>query len=203
MIRAFIAIRLAPAAALGRLLDRLASFGRPVRTVAPQNLHATLRFLGDIDPAITDAIGDAIRAAAADCSPFELHLEGLGAFGRPTRPSVIWVGMHQTQPLETIIQKLDPALDAIAQPPPELAPGPALGPAPALPPRDRPFRPHLTVARVKAKPPEDLLALLETNAATDYGTAVVNCIQLVQSKLSPTGPTYTDLHTIELAGNAH
>lgn len=181
MMRAFIATRLTPTTAVADLLRRLESFGRAVRPVAREHLHLTLRFLGDIDPADSAAIAAAISAAAAAVPAFDLRLVGLGAFPRAQRPAVIWLGLHHAEPLDRIVAALDPQLDALG-----------------LSPRDRPWQPHLTLARVKARPPAELIDLVQRGAADDFGCHPVTAVQLVHSQLSPAGPIYTDLHRIEL-----
>ena len=93
MIRAFIAARLTATPDLCRLLDRMSGFGRAVRPVAAENLHLTLRFLGQIEPEQTVEIAEAMRAAAEGVATFDVQLVGVGAFPKPQRPSVIWVGV--------------------------------------------------------------------------------------------------------------
>lgn len=186
MIRAFIAVPFAPTAALAALLDRLAGFGRSIRPASPAQLHLTLRFLGDVDP---DAVADiclALDAAVAGTAPFDVDMIGLGAFPRPQRPTVVWVGLREAELLERIVEALDPLLDTLD-----------------MTPRDRPWQAHLTVARVKARPPGDLLDLLERDTSADYGVQPITAVALIQSRLTPAGPVYTDLHRIELARPGH
>ena len=182
MIRAFVAARLTATPDLCRLLQRMSNFGRAVRPVAAENLHLTLRFLGQIEPGQTVEIAEAIRAASAGVAAFDVQLVGVGAFPRPQRPSVIWVGVQGAEPLGEIVQMLDPRLDS-------------LGLAGA----DKPWQAHLTVARVKAKPDDDLIKLLDRSVETDFGWQSIDALQLVESQLGPNGPTYMDLDRIDLA----
>ena len=183
MIRAFIAARLTATPDLCRLLQRMSGLGRAVRPVAAENLHLTLRFLGQIEPAQTIEIAAAMRAAAVGVAAFDVQLVGVGAFPRPDRPSVIWVGVHGTEPLAEIVQVLDPKLDSLG-----------------LSRADKPWQAHLTVARVKAKPDDDLIKLLGRSAETDFGWQSIDSLQLVESQLGPKGPTYMDLDRIDLRG---
>ena len=181
MIRAFIAARLAATSELRRLLNRLSDLGRAVRPVAAENIHLTLRFLGDIEPAMTTEISAAMRAATAGVGPFDVRLVGVGAFPRPERPSVIWVGVDQAEPLRQVVQALEPGLASLGLPQP-----------------DKQWRAHLTVARVKARPNDDLFKLLDRFAGTDFGVQLIEAVQLVESQLGPSGPTYIDLDQVEL-----
>jgi len=104
-----------------------------VAWVAAPRLHLTLKFLGDIEPAIVPqlhAVGrDAVRGARAH----EVTLGGIGAFPNLARPRVVWMGMHGTESLAHIAGALDRG-------------GVTVG----VPAETRPFRPHVTLARVKA-----------------------------------------------------
>lgn len=181
MIRAFIAVRIDPAPALMPLLKTLAGCGRPVRPIAPEQLHLTLRFLGAIDADAAPDIVAAMQLAVARTRVFDVRLVGLGAFPQPDRPRIVWVALRGTEPLDPIVHRLDPLLDSLN-----------------LSPRDHPWRPHLTVARVKAKPPAELLDLIRSHRSSDFKTQSIKAVRLVQSTLSPAGPTYHDLHCVAL-----
>ena len=64
---------------------------------------------------------------------------------------------------------------------------------------DRPFRPHVTLARIKSRPPEELKTLVLTHEDTDFGEFPVAAIELIQSELRPNGPVYTVLNTVQLS----
>ena len=181
MIRAFIAARVAATPELRRLLNRMSDLGRAVRPVAVENVHLTLRFLGDVEPSRTAAIAAAMRSAAKGVRPFEVRLAGVGAFPRPQRPSVIWVGVDGAEPLGRIVQALAPRLGSLGLSEP-----------------DKPWQAHLTVARVKARPGNELFELLSRFVETDFGVQSIGAVQLVESRLGPSGPTYVDLDQVEL-----
>lgn len=99
--------------------------------VHPEDFHITLQFLGDTPedrlPGLSDAIQEAVRTA----SPFRLSVEGLGLFGRPGNPSILWAGVTgELGPLQELQHKITSALSPLGYPP-----------------ETRPFNPHLTVAR--------------------------------------------------------
>ncbi len=102
-----------------------------VRWVRLDGLHVTLRFLGPTPDEKVEAIGNAVRAAAAATSAFDVRLAGAGAFPSPERPRALWLGVDEGA---AAFGELAARLDA------ELV---ALG----WPHEDRPFRPHLTLAR--------------------------------------------------------
>jgi RNA 2',3'-cyclic 3'-phosphodiesterase len=136
--RLFVGVPVPPAAlaACAALLDevRARHGGRGVRWVSTQNLHLTLRFLGLLPPSRIGALGEAVDAAAAGRAPFEVALAGAGAFPGDRRPRAIWLGIERgAEELGLISRALDAALVHIG-----------------MDPDDRPFRPHLTVARTDA-----------------------------------------------------
>lgn len=102
-----------------------------VRWVRLDNLHVTLRFLGPTLEEKVDAVGGVVRAAAAVTEPFDVRLAGAGAFPSPDRPRALWLGMDEgAQELAALAARLDAGLVESGWPPEE-----------------RPFRPHLTLAR--------------------------------------------------------
>ncbi|MEE9212420.1 MAG: RNA 2',3'-cyclic phosphodiesterase [Phycisphaeraceae bacterium] len=189
-LRTFIAVNVSPTKPLVHILGRLADLGRPIRTVKGDHLHLTLQFRGPTDPAEVPAIEAAIRDAvtAADARPFDLPLQGLGAFPNDHRPNVIWVGCPDPGPLPQIVSHL---------PPPNTQPQDAI-------PQARNWQPHLTLARIKRRPgkpagtPRGLIDLLSAHRQTVFGSARINSIILFASELRPDGPEYTALATLGL-----
>jgi 2'-5' RNA ligase len=150
-----------------------------VRWTAPESVHLTLQFLGDVAPGDIASITDALRGVCATRSPFELALEGLGVFPNPRRPRVVWVGIVEASGALNALQ------GAVAD---VLAP---LG----FPPEDRPFAPHLTVGRVAREAAgADLARLGEVvtrSAVGRLGSMQVGAVNLMKSDLRPTGAVYT------------
>lgn len=111
-------------------VDRIAE-GREVRWVRVEGLHLTLRFLGPTLDERRPAVEAAIRAAAAGARPFPVRISGGGAFPSPARPRVLWLGVSAgAEQLTALAEALEAGLEAAGWPPEE-----------------RPFRPHLTLAR--------------------------------------------------------
>jgi 2'-5' RNA ligase len=189
-IRAFIAIELTDA--LHRALSAVhAQFKRDraarlVRWVAPENIHVTLKFLGDVDAERMPALQRALADACADTAPFTLTIGGAGAFPNTRRPNVVWIGARgQIEIAARLAQKID---DACA----------ALGFAREA----RPFAAHLTLGRVKrdASPSERQLigAMIENAQVADLGELRVERVSVMKSELKPGGSAYSRLHVVEL-----
>jgi 2'-5' RNA ligase len=176
-MRTFIAIELPEAVktSLGALVDRLRGAGVRVSWVKPESMHLTLRFLGDIDAEHVDQLRAILHDAYKGIVPFTLSVRETGAFPNPRRPSVIWVGV---EPLEGGLATVQMAAESAAR---------AIG----LPPEDRPFHPHLTLARIKdSGTAGPLMACFEQERGFDAGDFAVGSVSLFSSQLTPHGPIH-------------
>lgn len=192
-IRSFVAIELSNQAkdSLVDLQERLkqAVPPRTVRWTAPANIHLTLHFLGNIPTADIDPVSQAITAASLTTAPFSLTLKGLGCFPNMRRPRVVWVGVEGDVPILTALRQ-------------EL--GQNLNRAIRFEPDSRPYRPHLTIGRVrKGLASRDLnrlgraLSQIQPDIKTLAGLEA-QAISLMQSDLKPGGAVYTRLAHIPL-----
>jgi 2'-5' RNA ligase len=188
-IRSFIAVELPGEfrLALARLQERLKSGSRaPVKWVDPDIIHLTLKFLGNIDSALTGRITEAIREAARGLHPFRLEMSGLGVFPSPARVRVVWGGL--TGEVEKLVQ-LQHRIDTALVP---------LG----FQPESRPFTPHLTLARVRDHAaPDQRQELGRLITATHFevpGGIKVDAVHLMRSQLTPQGPIYTRISSVAL-----
>lgn len=188
--RLFIALELpAPVRlALAEAQDLLRRANLPVRWSLPEQMHLTLQFLGDTDPAQVPAIAAALGQAAGASPPLRLRLAGLGAFPNTRQPSVVWAGVAGDVPaLEGLAAGLGRELAGlgIAQ-------------------ERRPFRAHLTLGRARreAVPPE--IARIGAALATIPGPTQVEwqaeALALFRSQLSREGARYTTLAHARLSG---
>lgn len=187
-VRAFIGIPL-PAegqeavAGLQDYLRALPPFSE-FRWVPPGNVHITLRFLGDISGDEAAAASTALASGSAGGRAFSFPLDRLGAFPRAENPSVLWAGPMEPPPaLVSLAENLQSALVRAG-----------------FPAEERPFRPHLTLARRRRKkrPPRGLAAALrEADEARPGPCPVLRMSEaaLIQSDLRPGGVVYTPLHT--------
>jgi len=183
-MRTFIAIPL-PAEVRAQLKDlqaKLRSFGAEVGWTAASSIHLTLKFLGEIDPAVLPLLAQRLRAATASERPFSLSLHGLGGFPNLRAPRVIWCGLEGDLPMLESLQKDVESACVEA----------------GLAPDERPFQPHLTLGRVKGK--RNLQPLLDyIRIGGVFGQPfVAGEIHIYQSVLRPQGALYTVLETIEL-----
>ena len=173
------------AALLGPVMARHG--GRGVRWVRTENLHLTLRFLGLLTPSRIDVLGEAVDAAAAGVEPFEVVLAGAGAFPGDRRPRAIWLGIERgAEELGTISRALDGALVRSG-----------------MPADDRPFRPHLTVARTDAAGTSGSLAVADALREAAAGwrvTFTADRVVLYRSHLGGGPPRYEAVHEAQLAG---
>jgi 2'-5' RNA ligase len=185
-VRTFVALFLPEQtleAIAGVIAERSASLPS-VRWVAHDNVHLTLRFLGDVERARLPGVADALRDACATVSPLTLALAAAGAFPSPRAPRVIWAGLAgDVEPLRQLASALERNLRAAGY-----------GRA------DKPFAPHLTIGRVR--PPVPRLDWAARLAAIAFPAApfTIASAAVVQSELSPKGSRYTPLATVPLGG---
>ena len=145
--------------------------------VDPVNLHITVKFLGEIDPAQVEAIGGALRAVKA--APFDLTI-GRAVCNPPRRARVIWCDVTDTGESAALARQVDDLLSP-------------LGFSREM----RPFCPHVTLARVKEFHPSQC-RVVERIPSESFGRFRVEGIKLKKSTLSPRGPTYEDLLEVPL-----
>lgn len=164
-----------------QLQDQLAST-QPharLRWVSPENIHATLKFIGEVDEAIVDPLSSKLGELVQPLFPFQVESVGVGAFPSPTKPRVLWTGMDAkgAEVLSLLHQMLDRELQQLGFPAETLE-----------------FKPHITLARVKSAQPVDLSAIQERFGAHRFGTSTVKDIILYESELTQhQGPRYTVL----------
>lgn len=191
MTRTFIAIALPNhvKAALGRQIAFLQKkLPRGVRWVALEGLHLTLAFLGELDD---DRLAEAEQAAvvaAREGAPFTLRLTHLGSFGPARSPRVIWAGITGSPNDLSALGNLQVRLTSEL----ELR---------GFPPEERPFAPHLTLARVKEplqlEEARKLPALL-ASAPDEHASFDVRELCVMKSELLGTGARYTCLRACPL-----
>jgi RNA 2',3'-cyclic 3'-phosphodiesterase len=179
--RLFIAVPVPPAAlaACRAVVDpvRTGPLGRNARWVRTENLHLTVRFLGDTDPSLVPALAGAVAAAAASVEAFGVELAGAGAFPDGRHPRTLWLGVARGN---DGLEALDRALAA-----------PLAGLGVSVDPRPR--RPHLTIARTDATSPAVSHALGDALLAAAAGwsaTFEAGTLVLYRSHLGGGPPRY-------------
>jgi 2'-5' RNA ligase len=189
VIRAFIAIQIP--AVVHEQLDHISkdlqsqTKNRAIHWVAVQNIHLTLKFLGDISSNNLEHLTKILKGEAEKHSPFEIRVEGIGAFPSIRRPRVIWVGIDVPPQLKALQKGVE--AEALR-----------LGYLP----EERGFSPHLTLARVSPNASPDEIGKISELVANykvgHLGTFRVDSIVFFKSDLRPGGAVYTPLSTISL-----
>ena len=189
MIRSFIAIELPEETrkTLSAVQEELKRSGAGVRWVRPSSIHLTLKFLGNINPAQVENIASVMVQVVQDEPPIGLLLGGLGAFPSQRKPRVIWVGLKgEVQRLGQIQARLENGLEPLG-----------------FTREKRPFRPHLTIGRIKDR--RRLHSLVDAMTALElpqFNSFDADEIILYKSDLRPTGAIYTKLRRMPLAAPA-
>ena len=188
-LRLFIAVALPPEVreTLARVIGRLRDAElRGVRLVAPEGVHVTLKFLGNVDVALVASLAEALGEAGSGVAPFELALRGVGAFPEERAPRVLWAGIAgDTEALAGLARRVDEACATLG-----------------FARERRQFAPHLTLARMRdTATPEDRVRAAQALAAagSDVGGAfAVDALHLIRSTLTPSGARYETLHNAPL-----
>ncbi len=182
MLRTFIAIKIPPTPGLRALHARLSELGERFHPVALDNLHVTLKFLGDTPDDKVAGVTSVLESVVAGRTAVQLRLFGVGAFPNVRRPSVFWVGFEQNETLDEIASELDRKLAALG-----------------FPAEGRSFQPHLTLLRIRVRPPEALFAILKEEAQAELGMVEIDRVEYIESQLGPRGSQYTTLSVASLA----
>ena len=187
VVRAFIALDISDEvrAALDHLQHELKKSDARVGWVAPDRIHLTLVFLGDVFAAQVGGLASSLDTVAAGCAPFHFEVAGSGAFGPPASPRVLWAGVVEpTGALETLQVRVAEAVTALG-----------------FRIETRPFHPHLTLGRVRERRgAADLTSRLESFRTLRCGGVDVRRLLLMRSRLNPQGAEYLVLHSSELKG---
>ena len=187
-IRTFIAVELPQEIQdeLQRLQNSLRASMPDVRWTKYGNIHLTLKFLGDVRLSKVEAIGEAIRSVASQLSPFVMSLAGVGAFPNPRKPRIVWVGVEAgADELVEMARLVEASMRKLGFP------------------REKPpFRPHLTVGRIRhLENPEAMTEALERSEIGELGRFTVEKLSFIKSQLDPGGSIYTTLTEAFLAGS--
>ena len=161
-----------------QLQDILRGSMPDVRWIKHGNIHLTLKFLGDVSVSRIDAIGKALEDITCQFPPFAVRLAGIGAFPNSRKPRIIWVGMEKgAEELVQMARQIEGSMKRLG-----------------FPREKRPFRPHLTVGRIRnLKHPTTMTEALERSEVGELGEFTVQRVSLIKSQLDPAGSIYTTL----------
>lgn len=179
LVRSFVAIDIDDAQILKRIEELQREFmrlGLDAKLVEKENLHITLRFLGEIPAARVEEVARSL--STLKFAKFQIWLSGVGVFPDLNRPRVVWIGVTKgSEELVRLAELVRSLVDRYAAHV-----------------EDREFTPHLTIARVKSgRGVEKLREFVKQKASADFGSFVVDKVKLKKSVLTPRGPIYSDI----------
>ncbi|MEW6347943.1 MAG: RNA 2',3'-cyclic phosphodiesterase [Thermodesulfobacteriota bacterium] len=180
-MRSFVAVELDEAARsfLAATIGKLRPVGTEVKWVRPEGIHLTLKFLGNVKTAALPEITHALEQAMAGRKAFEIGIQSVGAFPSLSRPRVFWAGVvDPAAALGPLAAAVEDALEPLG-----------------FPREPRPFRPHLTLGRVRSdrRPPTELAITVATMRDLKGPSFHARDAVLFQSILQPSGAQYVAL----------
>ncbi len=179
-LRTFIAVELPNDIhdSLQKLQNNLKDSMPDVRWTKYGNIHLTLKFLGDIESSKVDKISVSIQNVANEFLPFTVSLARIGAFPNSRKPSIIWVGIEEgSGEIVQIANRIESSMEKLG-----------------FAKEKRPFRPHLTIGRIRElKHPSIMAKSLENNEIGEIGRFRVEKLSFIKSQLDPSGSIYTTL----------
>lgn len=165
---------------LAQIQNDLKDLPGKIRLVPPENVHLTLKFVGEVKPDLVDDLQHAVDEIDL-LPPFPVTINRTGVFPHPRRPRVLWVGMEDSPKLAGIANKIDSVFETLG-----------------VEPESREFHPHLTLGRVKSRglPGTTLNQFL--NYAVPKLSMQVDRVVCFESKTKRSGAEYTALHETHL-----
>ncbi len=185
-MRSFIAIKLPETvqSSLAELQLELKSTGAHIRWVKPENIHLTLKFLGDTEEKAVDRIISALQGTCNTFEPFRLELRGVGLFPGVRSPRIIWAGVSCGSALTSIQSDIEKELSLLG-----------------FEKENRKFMPHLTLGRFKSsRGQKTIQKKVDHLRDSSCGFVDVTSVSLIKSELSPAGSRYTRIAEIPLHG---
>ncbi len=178
--RGFIAVDIPPSPSLESLADQLRAASASLKVVSTDQLHLTVKFLGETGEGLVPEIETAIREACADVRPFDVTVRGTGAFPGLSRMNVIWVGIEGAEPIARIAAVLESSLESLG-----------------FEAERRPWKAHVTLARVKGHRDLDRVRrILEARHDEVFGGHRLDRIHLKRSVLTSAGAQYSIVATV-------
>lgn len=182
--RLFMAIDIPPELRppLARLQRRLVATGADLRCTVLEQMHLTLVFIGDFFAARVPELSDRLRAAAGQSPILRMALRGLGTFGSPRSPRVVWAGVEAPATLFDLQQRLATAVRSFG-----------------VPLEDRSYHPHITLARVRsARGAAELTSLVRSLTNESIGEFEADAVVLYRSQIDRPRPVHTPLYRVAL-----
>ena len=146
-----------------------------VKLVERENIHITLKFLGEIDESMVEKIREIVENCKVE--KFKIRLKGIGFFPNERYIRVIWIGIENYEPIVKMAKCIDAKLSRMGFK------------------KERDYVPHLTVARAKGRV---RIKGMENFLNMEFGEVEINEVKIKKSTLTPKGPIYEDIATIQL-----
>jgi len=167
---------------LASLIRELREVDPNPKWINPDNLHVTLKFIGEVAPEKVAEIGD-VLAAVRTPQQVIAEFRGMGFFPDARRPSVAWVGIESPPILSFLATEVNRVLAPLG-----------------IPREEKPFVPHLTIARFKETRLSSLLRVeIEKRKSREFGMLATGEFHLIESKRKSTGAEYTTLRSFRFA----
>jgi 2'-5' RNA ligase len=180
--RGFIAIEIKATPQITTFEKEIAKTGADVKLVEPENIHITVKFLGDTDEKYIDVIEQGMKESVNAIKPFPITLKGTGVFPNQNYMKVLWIGITDEGNIASIARTIDEKLEPRG-----------------FKKENRGFSPHLTIGRVKtARNKDQLLKVIGNYKEIEFTIQKVQSITLKKSELTPKGPIYTTLKEVPL-----
>ncbi len=183
-MRSFIAIAVPPAikSSIDGVIRSISGDVRGIRWVSTENIHLTLKFLGDVSDDLVSDIENRLKLIGKRYQPFSTGIRGAGAFPNFKNPNVLWLGVEVSDQLGALFRDIDATLSEIG-----------------FEKDSRRFSPHLTIGRVKDRHNIGrVLNELSTYKDAFFGTIEIREILLMKSVLKPSGAEYSKAAIIKL-----
>lgn len=184
--RLFLAVPVPPTVEerLEEILKKVSGF-REVKWVSKEQLHITLRFIGNMEESLVPKLGSLVQETTREFPPFEMEIDGLGAFPNVSRPRVLFVPLVRGEETFRLMEnRISSSLEAMG-----------------LRPEEREYHPHLTLGRAREnQDAREAVKFLQSLLPTKAGPWKMDRFILFKSQLTSEGPIYTKLEEFELKG---
>jgi 2'-5' RNA ligase len=155
----------------------------PIKWVKPENIHLTLKFIGETAPDLTARLTERLMKTRFQSPPITLNITGFGKFGLGRDLNVFWAGIEPNPDLSRLFEQMEIALAEAG-----------------IPRETRPFKPHITLGRNKKRTElTSILNLIEQNRETAVSRFSTRSFQIFKSILTPEGPVYSILKEVEFS----
>jgi 2'-5' RNA ligase len=187
IVRCFIAIDLPEELKIriGDFIDKIHAASEDIRWVPKENIHLTIKFLGEIKEDTLADIGRCLRDVCRIHAPFSISLQGTGAFPNQKSPNVLWIGVKKSLELKNLYMDIEEAMSEIG-----------------FEEEDRKHSPHLTIGRVKNRINiSPVMKSLDEFKNEFFGIVLIAEVHLMKSILKSSGAQYAKLASFKLKGD--